>query len=524
MSRISLFYVFLCALTSSLILTPLVSNLAVRIGGMDKPDARKIHCADTPRLGGIAIFCAFLFTVLFFTDIDRQIKAFLAGGVVIFLTGMADDLTGLKPWHKLSGQVLAASLGVITGGIKLASIGNLLGQGEIRLGYLAVPFTIFAVVGVMNAINLMDGLDGLAGGISAIACLAFGILAWDSNNFTLVIVIVALLGATVGFLHYNTYPAKIFMGDSGSLFLGYCMSFFSVLLVSRPQSGISPVAPLLVLAVPILDTLVVIVRRIRERRKIFSPDMTHLHHHLMNLGFGHKLTVIFVYSLTYLLSVITIFFSSAGDYRLFGVLLLFFALIYSSLSVLRRTELLQRANTLLNNRLTRDGYPYRTLVRVIRALRTCIRYLLLLILPLPLLSHSSYPAPALLAAYLFLVAAGHLLIADGRRGAFLPQAIFYTLGAASIFMVENFSRNGEFGGCSILLISHTLFVCLFLAVGAIVFLRGRAGYLTTTPFEFLVLFIVVAIPLLPPEFTGQYFIATGAAKSLLFFIAYKLMD
>lgn len=185
LNLVSLFYIFFTSLMTSVILIPPISRLSVRVGGMDTPDERKVHDNEIPRLGGIAIFCAFLFSVLFFIDIDHQLKGFMAGAVVIFLTGLADDLTGLSPSNKFVGEILAAYVAVISGGLTLSTIGNPLGLGEIHLGYLAIPFTVFAVVGVMNAINLIDGLDGLAGGTSAVACLAFGILAWKTGNYTL---------------------------------------------------------------------------------------------------------------------------------------------------------------------------------------------------------------------------------------------------------------------------------------------------------------------------------------------------
>jgi len=175
----TLYYIFGSALTVSLIMIPPIAKLSARFGGIDRPDDRKVHSGDTPRLGGIAIFCAFLFPVLFFVDINAQVKAFLSGAVLIFLTGLADDLTSLKPWHKLLGETAAATIAIVSGGLWVTTLGNPLGLGEIALGHFAIPFTIIAAVGLINAINMIDGLDGLAGGILAVACLAFAVISWQ---------------------------------------------------------------------------------------------------------------------------------------------------------------------------------------------------------------------------------------------------------------------------------------------------------------------------------------------------------
>ena len=315
---ITLFYIFFTALMASLILIPPISHLAIRVGGIDVPDERKVHCDDTPRLGGIAIFSAFLFAVLFFCDIDLQIKGFLSGAVIIFLTGLADDLTNLTPRQKFLGEIIAATIAVVIGGLELSSLGNPLGLGTISLGPFAIPFTIFAVVGVTNAVNLLDGLDGLAAGGTAIACLAFGTLAYQSGNYSLLALDLALIGAIIGFLRYNTYPAKIFMGDSGSLFLGYCMGIFSVMLITSGNTKISTYTPLVILAVPVLDTLVVMFKRLSLGNKVFSPDKSHIHHRLLEIGIGHKYSVILVYGISYFLSLFAVLCYDLPDYILVG--------------------------------------------------------------------------------------------------------------------------------------------------------------------------------------------------------------
>lgn len=507
----------------SMVMIPPISHLSVRIGGIDKPDDRKVHCTDIPRLGGIAIFCAFLFSILFFIDIDRQIKGFLAGAVVIFLTGLADDLTGLSPRNKLIGEVLAASMAIISGGICMTTLGNPLGLGEVQLGVFAIPFTIFAVVGVMNAINLIDGLDGLAGGTSAVACLAFGVLSWNAGNNNLLALIVALLGAIVGFLRYNTYPARIFMGDSGSLFLGYCMGFFSVMLLNKSGGTVSPMAPLMILGIPILDTLVVMGGRKLNGMSISSPDKTHIHHRLLCLGFGHRFSVLFVYALSYLLAASALLLHGSSDLIQAIVLIIFCIVLYTALNALASSERAQQLSLLKSNKSIRQTYAFRSLVESSRYLLVFMKYLLLLVLSLVIIVKPDYSVNIVWVSVILLVCISGLLMVGSWWGNSLLQSVIYFSGLISVFIIENYGRETEFAGCHLIWISHSLFACLFVTIVIKVVLRKRIGHLINTPFEYLILFVVVAVPLLPTDITAKFHLMSVAAKSVVLFVAYKLI-
>lgn len=523
MLNISLFYILITALMTSVVLIPPISRLSVRVGGMDSPDERKVHQNDIPRLGGIAIFCAFLFSVLFFIDIDHQTRGFMAGAVVIFLTGLADDLTGLRPRNKLIGEILAACVAVISGGITLTTLGNPLGLGEIQLGYVAIPFTVFAVVGVMNAINLIDGLDGLAGGTSAVACLAFGILAWNTGNYNLLALLLALLGAIVGFLRYNTYPAKIFMGDSGSLFLGYCMGFFPILLLNQAGGRVSPVAPLMILGVPILDTLVVMGGRLMRGNNISSPDKTHIHHRLLKLGVGHRFSVLFIYGLSYLLAVLALLLNGVRDTMQLFFLVVFCIALYASLRGLAALEFTQLFSAFKNNNSLRQTLTYRTIVSYSHFLLVVVKYLLLLILALVIFVKSAYPITVAWGAALLATCMSIIVIVGRNRGNSLLKSVLYCSGVISIFVVENYGRAITVAGIDLLLISHGLFALLLVAVVMKIVLRNRAVHLITSPFEYLILFVVVAVPLLPLDVTTTNHLMSVAAKSVVMCVAYKLI-
>lgn len=523
MPIINIFYIFLASLFTSIILTPPISKLAVRIGGMDRPEERKIHTSVTPRLGGIAIFCAFILAVILFCDVDRHIRGVLTGAIIIFLTGLIDDLAGLSPRQKLVGEVMAASTGVIVGNIALSSLGNLFGMGEVQLGLFAIPFTIFSIVGVMNAINLIDGLDGLAGGVSAIACVVFGVIAYETGNLLVLPIAASLLGAVLGFLKYNTFPAKIFMGDSGSLFLGYCLGFLSIMLVEQGRGIISPVTPLIVLAVPILDTLVVMGNRLTKGERLFSPDKTHIHHRLMDLGFGHKYTVILVYGLTYFFSFSALFFYRRTDYLLLAGLVISSTIFYVALNVVSMTDIIHRYKMLRSNRPIWKTRTYRKIVEQCAYLIRFIKYLLILILLLAVFTPVTGIREIALVSGILLLFVTVLVLAPLRwSNVFLPFVLYFC-STFIIYQMENFGRETILFGIPLLTISNGLFICLMAVTGVKIFLRRNQDLLISSPVEYFILFIVISVPLLPTEYRSKYHLMTVAGKSVILFVAYKLI-
>jgi UDP-GlcNAc:undecaprenyl-phosphate GlcNAc-1-phosphate transferase len=304
-------------LFTAMIMVPPLCRWALKNGKVDQPDPRKVHTSAIPRIGGIAIFISFLFSCLVFVDLLAPVRGILAGGLVIFCTGLIDDISGLTPKRKFFGEIVACLVTIFVGGLHIHTLGNLFGTGPIILPlWFAIPFTVFAVVGVINAINLLDGLDGLAGGVSVIALTCFAILAYQNGNSQAMMLCIALLGALLGFLKYKFFPARIFMGDTGSLGLGFVLGFMAVYLTQMPNSRLSPVVPVLILALPILDTIWVMSRRLLEKTSPFSPDKTHLHHKFLNLGFQHRYTVIFIYGISLVWGTVAILFRHADEHLL----------------------------------------------------------------------------------------------------------------------------------------------------------------------------------------------------------------
>ena len=287
---------FFTAMFLSLFLTPVASRFALRIGAVDLPDGRKIHGKAVPRLGGLAIFAAVIVTLLGSEVPLRDTAPYLVGFLLVAATGFVDDVSRLKPAVKFAGQVLAAGFFVWASGESLRDLGDFAGTGTVRTGWFAPFFTVFCMVGFMNALNLSDGLDGLAGGISVIACIILGVFAFLMRDWTSLTILLALSGGVIGFLRYNSYPATLFMGDTGSLTLGFCLSAVAVRLSQRTGAEVSPVTLVTVLALPAFDTLFVMLRRLLRWQNPFLPDKTHLHHRLMELGLSHTSVVSALYA------------------------------------------------------------------------------------------------------------------------------------------------------------------------------------------------------------------------------------
>jgi UDP-GlcNAc:undecaprenyl-phosphate GlcNAc-1-phosphate transferase len=294
---------------SSILLTPLVKKLAFKIGATDKPNHRKVHQKIMPRLGGLAIYLSFIIGMLVLRPEDPNALPIIVGSIIIIITGILDDMVELSAKIKLIAQIAAAAVVVIWGGVHVQFI-NLPFGGQIEFGYLSIPLTIIWIVGITNAINLIDGLDGLAAGVSSIALITISGMAIIMGDDFVTAVASIVLASTLGFLIYNFHPAKIFMGDTGALFLGYMISVLS-LLGFKNVTMISFIVPVIILGVPISDTFFAIIRRIVNKKPLSAPDKSHLHHCLLRLGFTHRQTVLMIYAMAAFFGLAAIIFSQA---------------------------------------------------------------------------------------------------------------------------------------------------------------------------------------------------------------------
>ena len=283
----------------------IVKKIANHLGAMDMPNERKVHHHPIPRLGGLGIYGGFLLGYMLFGKHSIQMNAILIGSFIILITGIFDDIRPIPAKYKLISQIIGASVIPLYGGIVLQDI-SAFGL-YLNFGIFAYPITILFIVGIVNCINLIDGLDGLSSGIASIYFLTVGIIALllnNSNGLDITLTFI-MLGSTLGFLLHNFHPAKIFMGDSGSMFLGYIIAVIA-LLGFKNVTLTSFVVPMFLLAIPVMDTLFAILRRLINHKPIGMPDKNHLHHQLLNMKLSQTKTVLVIYFVDILFAVASI--------------------------------------------------------------------------------------------------------------------------------------------------------------------------------------------------------------------------
>ena len=318
--------IFLMVFTTFLFvtfITPFIKKIAEHIGAVDVPNERKVHKVPIPRLGGLGIFFGFLLGYMCFGANSETMNSILIGSFIIVITGIIDDVKPLKASHKFIGQLVAAFIVVFYGNIVLRDL-SAFGL-YFQFGVFAYPITIFFILGCINCMNLIDGLDGLAAGISSIYFFTIGIIATMQGKSGLDFVLTfIMLGSSLGFLVHNFNPASIFMGDSGSMFLGFIIAVIA-LLGFKNVTMTSLIIPLLILAIPILDTIFAIIRRSLKGESISTPDKFHIHHQLLKRNFSQRATVLAIYGINMLFafaSIVYVLKDQMLGYISYGILLL----------------------------------------------------------------------------------------------------------------------------------------------------------------------------------------------------------
>lgn len=295
-------------IASALLLTPIVIKIAFKFGFIDQPEARKVHSKPMPRIGGLAVFVAVGIGFLLSDIVDAKVTGILVGAVIILITGLIDDRYQIKALYKLGGQMLAV-VSVIGSGLSIEIL-SVPGVGKFELGIFGVAFTFIWMIGIINAINLIDGLDGLATGVSIIIFATFAYMAFAAGTELILTFSILLMSAGLGFLVYNFNPAKIFLGDTGSMFFGYGIAVLSVLGLYKSVALFSLIVPILILGVPVFDTLFAIIRRRVKGTPVYLPDKAHLHHRLLQTGLSHKRSVLSIYGISILFGLLAISFET----------------------------------------------------------------------------------------------------------------------------------------------------------------------------------------------------------------------
>jgi len=318
------------ALLVALILTPVVKNLAVKMGAVDDPKheknpERRMHSHPIPRMGGLAIFLGFILSVLIFVPMTPQLRRILLGGVIIVVLGIFDDIYDLSAKLKLLVQIIAALI-VTVGkeGLAIEALSNpniFSADPYWHLGWLSIPVTVVWIVAMTNAVNLIDGLDGLSCGVCTISSMTLLVIALLLGEPQVALLVAALVGGCLGFLPYNMNPAKIFMGDTGSTFLGFILACISVQGLFKMYTLISFVVPFLIFGLPIFDTCFAFIRRIAHGQSPMHPDRGHVHHRLIDMGFSQKQAVAVLYVITAILGLSAVVLTTSGPVK--AMLLLF---------------------------------------------------------------------------------------------------------------------------------------------------------------------------------------------------------
>jgi len=308
----------LCAMLVSYLMCPLVKSFAYKVGAIDVPkDNRRMHKKPTPRLGGLAIFLGFMVGLLIFVPIDRQLRGILLGAVIIVVLGVVDDISPLRAWFKFLVQIAAALVAVYHGVVvNVLSNPNVFSSDPYWvLGFASVPITVLWIVGITNSVNLIDGLDGLANGVSTISAVTMLVIALLVSEGQTALVMAALVGACIGFMPYNRNPAQMFMGDTGSTFLGYILATISIQGLFKYYAVISFAVPFLILGLPMFDTLFAIVRRLAHGQNPMSPDRGHIHHRLIDMGLSQKQAVAALYVVSSILGLSAVVLTTGGATR-----------------------------------------------------------------------------------------------------------------------------------------------------------------------------------------------------------------
>ena len=512
----------LLAILITIAMTPVLCALATRYQWLDLPDERKVHLIPIPRIGGLAMALGAFVPLCYWLRAEPFVLAYLAGGGLLVLFGGVDDFRDLPPRVKFAGQIAAALIAVLLGGVRIESLGALAPENFLIPLWLGIPLTVFVIVGVTNAINLSDGLDGLAGGISLLIFAGIGYLAYLDGNGPIGLISLALLGSLFGFLRFNTHPASVFMGDAGSQFLGFSAITLSLELTQGHPTALSPVLPLLLLGFPILDTLTVMFTRISQGRSPFSADKNHFHHNLLNLGFLHPESVLIIYVFQTLLLLASVHFRFYSDWSLLAGYLVFSLLVLAGFYYAARTRRKVRRFHFFDAKISGR-------LRLLKKKGAVIRYSFRLFetgVPLLLfLTCLVADRPHIYVTLACIVCASAVFIASLMQHAWLPgllRFLLYLLIPFSVYLsgdlVSFFGDNrlvrfynGSFGAVAVLIIL------------VVKFSRRKSGF-QSSPMDFLIIILALVAPNLPEQKIQEYQIGLIAAKILLLYFSFEVLQ
>ena len=484
------FFVMTLAVALSMMLIPVAKRLAPRLGMVDMPDPRKVHSQPVPRVGGWGITIGSLVPLVLVFQSDPLLQSFAAGGLILFAFGLWDDAKQVSHWIKFVGQLMAAGLVVYHGDLYVARLPFF--DAMMLDPAVGKPFTVFALVGVINAINHSDGLDGLASGESMLSLIAIAFLGYLCGNALVIGMALATIGGTLGFLRYNTHPARVFMGDAGSQFLGFTLGVLLVYLTQVAFPTTSAALPLLLLGLPIADIIAVLYQRISGGMHWFKATRNHVHHRLLSLGFSHFQTVVIIYSIQALLVVGAVLMRYQSDYLIAAVYFGVIAALFTALTVAERRN--WKLDPLRSPMPMQLPAPVKRLAEN-QTVRRVPLIIITVVVPVFMLFGalsveaipSDFGAVAAVLAALVLAQ----MLAGRAAGSLIMRASLYVAAAFSAYLLVTYP--GVAGPLTNRLADTMVFV-LAAALGIFVrFFSDRK--FSTTPTDFLVAFGLVALVL-----------------------------
>lgn len=515
------FSALLISIITTIALMPFLVRVALKYQMIDVPDARKVHASPIPRCGGVALSIGACVPLIIGRYDAAFIVSYLAGVGILLVLGIFDDISGIDYRFKFLGQLLAAGIVVLFGKIRILSIGILLPNPFILPYWASVLLSIVVIVGVTNAINLSDGLDGLAGGLCLMSFCCIAYLSYFSGKTTIVLMAISMSGAIFGFLRYNTYPASLFMGDTGSMFLGFSLVCLS-LAVTQGSTPFSPFLALVIVGFPVMDTIVVMIERIIHGKSPFVADRNHFHHKLLKMGFLHNESVLLIYMMQGILITIAVVFRFAEDEILLAYYLLLFVLVMGAFFCVER----------MNWRIVRPNFLDSLLqgrIKMLKEQGIFIKIIFwLLERGLPLLLILSTLVPVTIPRNLLILSAVLLLILLATR-IFWKQWLIGTLSFAIYLFIPFVIFAGSEAYASWIENSHLntfyhlgYLGLIFCVIGTLKLTHRKMGF-KLTPMDFLILFIVFIFLFISGSYHQETFLAGFATKTLTLFFSYEVL-
>ena len=502
---------FILAMAATMVTLPLFERLARKWGIVDQPSARKVHLVPIARIGGLAMAAGVLVAAGAVLKPDAADRYFLLACGVVTLFGALDDRFDLDYRIKLAAQLVAAGIVIFAGDVQIHAL--TLNDSVLLPEWLSLPLTLVFLVGITNAINLADGLDGLAGGTTFLSLCAIALLAYGGGQFASAALTLAFAGAILGFLRFNTFPASVFMGDAGSQMLGFAVGVLSIRATQNGSSVVSAATPVLLLALPILDTLSVMVQRISEGRSPFSADKNHIHHKLLGFGFGHHEAVMVIYAIQADLFLMAYWMRYESDLIILLAVSIFFLLAIGLIQWATRSHWRFRSgeSQYVARLLRPDRLPRWSYIAVALAVAG---YAALVV---PKIDAVSIDIKWLLVGLLAVGVAGLAILRGGPLNIFEKCAFYVT--AALLVYFDTLDSDNRW---SVVIVTWTLMI----VAAAATMLRMRFAadrQLKITPLDLIVLFVALVIPSLPGSIGLPHGGSLAIAKVVILFYAVEVL-